>query len=310
MIAVTRKVKGNVLPGVAIATALMPPLCTAGYGIATGSWNYFFGAFYLYFINCVFIFFGTFIIVRMMRFKKVVFLDKVFEKKIRSLIYAMIAITVLPSSYLAYNMITKSIKQQRIEDFISREVQGLGFIIVEKKITEKDNNTKIEVSALGGDITKEMVSTLNLKLSNYKITDAEIELKQVGAANTDIVAIKTAIIQDLYKNNEEVIKNKDKKIALLEQELAAAKASVLPNVAIESELKVLLPGLENMILHKSALTDNKKILIAYLQLTTKIGKADEEKTKNWLRVRTQSDDVRLFHERIPKPVIQAAVKKI
>jgi len=67
IIATTRKEKTIVIPGVAIATALMPPLCTAGYGIATGSAHYFFGAFYLFFINCVFIAFSTLLVVASMR---------------------------------------------------------------------------------------------------------------------------------------------------------------------------------------------------------------------------------------------------
>lgn len=309
MIAVTRKVKGNVLPGVAIATALMPPLCTAGYGIATGSWQFFFGAFYLYFINCVFIFLGTFLVVRMMGFKKVVFVDKKLETKIRRYIFAMITITVVPSSYLAYNMITKSINQKRIDDFITGEVLTLGYVIVDKKITTTDDKTSIVVSTIGADITEEMNRTLNNKLSNYKIQDAEFTLKEVGGGNTDIVAIKTAIIQDLYKNNEEVIKDKDKKIALLEKELAATKAAVLPSDAIFSELKVLLPTMENMILTKTTLkNDTKKILLAYLQVTSKVSRGDEGKAKEWLKVRTASDEVKLFYERVPKPVFQAATK--
>ena len=56
VVALSTKEKGNVIPGVAIATALMPPLCTAGYGLASGNLIYFLGAFYLYFINSVFIY--------------------------------------------------------------------------------------------------------------------------------------------------------------------------------------------------------------------------------------------------------------
>ncbi len=309
MIAVTRKVKGNVLPGVAIATALMPPLCTAGYGIATGSWNYFFGAFYLYFINCVFIFLGTFIVVRMLRFKKVVFLDKVLELKIRRYIYAMITVTVLPSSYLAYDMITKSIKQQRIEDFLSREVLSLGFVVVEKKVIVKDNKTKIEVSSLGGDITNELLSSLNKKLEFYELADAELSLKQVGAARTDIVAIKTAIIQDLYKNNEEVIKDKDKKITLLEKELSTSRMSALPSEAIHSELKVILPSLIHMFIYRTVIPGSTdKLLVAYLQTNAKLSKVEEDRTREWLRVRTQSEVVKLFYEKVKRPLIQASLK--
>ncbi|MFW9613757.1 MAG: TIGR00341 family protein, partial [Macellibacteroides fermentans] len=82
IIASSTKSKGNVIPGVAIATALMPPLCTAGYGIATGNLYYFFGAFYLFFINTVFISVATYLVVRVLKYPKKVFLDKAREKTV------------------------------------------------------------------------------------------------------------------------------------------------------------------------------------------------------------------------------------
>ena len=68
MLAMSSKLKGNVIPGAAIATALMPPLCTAGYGLATWNGTYFFGALYLFLINTVFIAAATFVTTRFLRF--------------------------------------------------------------------------------------------------------------------------------------------------------------------------------------------------------------------------------------------------
>jgi uncharacterized hydrophobic protein (TIGR00271 family) len=82
IIAITRKDKGNAIPGVAIATALMPPLCTAGYGIASGNFLFFLGAFYLFFINSVFISLSTFLIVRFLKFPQINFVDLKLEKKL------------------------------------------------------------------------------------------------------------------------------------------------------------------------------------------------------------------------------------
>ena len=81
IIAITRKDKGNAIPGVAIATALMPPLCTAGYGIASGNFLFFLGSFYLFFINSVFISLSTFLIVRFLKFPQINFVDLKLEKK-------------------------------------------------------------------------------------------------------------------------------------------------------------------------------------------------------------------------------------
>lgn len=96
--ALSTKEKGNVIPGVAIATALMPPLCTAGYGLATGNLIYFLGAFYLYFINSVFISLATFLGVRVMHFQRKEFVDKNREKKVRKYIVLIAILTMCPLS--------------------------------------------------------------------------------------------------------------------------------------------------------------------------------------------------------------------
>lgn len=311
MIAASRKVKGNVLPGVAIATALMPPLCTAGYGIATGNWQYFFGAFYLYFINCVFIFLGTFLIVRMMHFQKKTFVDKKLEFKIRTYMYVMIAVTVLPSGYLAYNMINKTLSERSLNDFIAREVSGKGIAVIEKKIIDKDKFVEIEISTVGTNITTELNHDLNERLKLYKIKDVVITLKELGARNNDIVAIKSAIIEELYKNNEELIKDKDQKIALLEEQLMAVKQqSDIPQDAIKSELTVMLPMLKELILTKFRHpTENKSILLAYLGVTGTVSPKELPQIKEWLRVRTSSDDVKIMVEKMKSEVAEAKRKK-
>ena len=96
VVALSTKEKGNVIPGVAIATALMPPLCTAGYGLASGNLVYFLGAFYLYFINSVFISLATFIGVRVMHFQRKEFVDKAREKMVRKYIILIVVLTMCP----------------------------------------------------------------------------------------------------------------------------------------------------------------------------------------------------------------------
>ncbi len=104
VVALSTKEKGNVIPGVAIATALMPPLCTAGYGLATGNLIYFLGAFYLYFINSVFISLATFIGVRVMHFQRKEFVDKNREKKVRKYIVLIAVLTMCPAVYLTVGL--------------------------------------------------------------------------------------------------------------------------------------------------------------------------------------------------------------
>ncbi|MCB0814367.1 MAG: TIGR00341 family protein, partial [Flavobacteriales bacterium] len=107
IVAATRKEKTNVIPGVAIATALMPPLCTTGYGLATGQWAYFLGALYLFFINAVFISVSAFLLVRLLRFPRATFVDQVQERRVRWIVWIVVVITVIPSVWLAYTLVER-----------------------------------------------------------------------------------------------------------------------------------------------------------------------------------------------------------
>ena len=118
IVATTRKSISNVIPGVAIATALMPPLCTAGFGLATGNFSFFFGAFYLYFINSVFISLSSFIIVRFLKFQKKTLLDSSREKRVRRYILIVVTITIIPSIIMAYNIVTRSILKKRFSSLL------------------------------------------------------------------------------------------------------------------------------------------------------------------------------------------------
>src|SRR5690606_16768331 len=126
VIALTRVEKGNPIPGVAIATALMPPLCTAGYGLAIGNLPYFSGALYLYFINCFFICIATFLIVKYLKYPPVNSLQSKFEKQIRYGISGLILIMVLPSFYLAYLLFQEKKFNQKVDQFIAKEFSENG----------------------------------------------------------------------------------------------------------------------------------------------------------------------------------------
>ena len=119
VVALSTKEKGNVIPGVAIATALMPPLCTAGYGLATGNLIYFLGAFYLYFINSVFISLATFIGVRVMHFQRKEFVDKNREKKVRKYIVLIAVLTMCPAVYLTVGIIQDTFFESAANRFVN-----------------------------------------------------------------------------------------------------------------------------------------------------------------------------------------------
>ena len=173
-LALATKGKGNVIPGVAIATALMPPLCTAGYGLAMGKSTYFFGAFYLFFINTVFICLATFIGTRLLKFKQKQFLQTDQLQKVKRYIIAIVVITMLPATYITIQIITKSVQENNIRKFIKQEMSFNGTQI----LSHNTDNKNLNVVALGRIIPPTTIKKLKEELKNYQLEDYSLNVIQ------------------------------------------------------------------------------------------------------------------------------------
>ena len=110
----------TVIPGVAIATALIPPLCTAGFGLATGQFRFFFGAFYLFFINSVFIALATYAMVRFLKYEKKVFIDKGRERTVKRLMMVITLVTFIPSVVIGFHMVRVSVFEAVADKYVSQ----------------------------------------------------------------------------------------------------------------------------------------------------------------------------------------------
>jgi uncharacterized hydrophobic protein (TIGR00271 family) len=179
IIAIGSKHKGNVLPGVAIATALMPPLCTAGYGIATGQWSFFWGAIYLFIINSVYIALATYVFVRIVGFPQVHLKNISDEKRANRIIIFLTAITLIPSIYLGYVMILNNQFIRKSNHFIQQEINERGLFIIRKTISPQNREITLYLAGQQSDST--LIAQLNEKLSNYNLEEVKLEVKQQNA---------------------------------------------------------------------------------------------------------------------------------
>ena len=164
IVASSTKSKGNVIPGVAIATALMPPLCTAGFGLASGNLYYFFGAFYLYFINTVFISLATYVVVRLLKYPKKVFLDKQREKIVTRYVGIIVFFTIVPSLFLSYNLIRSSYFNERVRTFVTEELSFPNTQILSKVITDTSEKKEVKVVLIGQTVPDEMIANAKAKM--------------------------------------------------------------------------------------------------------------------------------------------------
>lgn len=185
IVASSTKLKGNVIPGVAIATALMPPLCTAGFGLASGNLSYFFGAFYLFTINSVFIAVATTLGVRLMHFSKKKFMDKEREKKVHRIVYSIIFLTMVPSVYITYNMVKTNIFETNASRFIKNEFNFPNTLVVDRYVKTENPERRIEVSLIGKEISEEVIVSLKEKMLHYGLHDVPLVIHQ-GFGKEDI----------------------------------------------------------------------------------------------------------------------------
>ena len=194
IVASSTKSKGNVIPGVAIATALMPPLCTAGFGLASGNLYYFFGAFYLYFINTVFISLATFVVVRLLKYPKKVFLDKQREKVVTRYVGVIVFFTIVPSLFLSYNLIRSSYFNDRVTNFVSEELAFPNTQILSKTVTNTSEKQEVKVVLIGENVPDPMIEIARSRLRKYGLKDVSLVVQQgFGQEATDINELKSKV---------------------------------------------------------------------------------------------------------------------
>ena len=301
IVALATKEKGNVIPGVAIATALMPPLCTAGFGLATGNLLYFLGAFYLYFINSVFISLATYIGVRVMHFQRKQFVDKVREKLVRKYINGIAIVTMCPAVYLTYNIVRETIYQSSANSFISSELQFPDSQVLSREISF--DKQEIKVVLIGKEISEDQLQAARHKLADYKLNNTKLVIFQGanGTGSMDIGNIKSMVMEDFYMNSEKRLASQQAALDSLNRILPDFTGSNLMNETMKQEIKVLFPTIKTISVSKSLLlnvdsTRMDTFTFAFVDCKKQLSKQEQEKMLEWLRARTGTSKLRLVVE--------------
>lgn len=300
VVALSTKEKGNVIPGVAIATALMPPLCTAGYGLASGNLIYFLGAFYLYFINSVFISLATFLGVRVMHFQRKEFVDKKREKTVRKYIILIVVLTMCPAVYLTFGIIKSTFYETAANHFINTELNFENTQVLDKKVSYE--HREIRVVLIGPEVPEASIALARSKMKQYKLEETKLVVLQ-GMNNDamDISSIRAMVMEDFYKNSEQRLQEQQKKISALEKNLEKYKSYDEMSRTIIPELKVLYPSVTAVSISHTLETtvDSLKtdtIALAVLKFTRHPSESEKRKITEWLQARVGAKKLRLITE--------------
>lgn len=304
IIAATRRTISNVIPGVAIATALMPPLCTAGYGLATGQMSFFIGALYLFFINSVFISVATYIMVRFLKFHKKEFIDPIKELRVKRTIAIIVIITIIPSIVIAYSIVQKVVMERNINNFIANELNFPDTEILTKKIQKDSNKIRVEILMFGNEVNHDLIEFAKSKLPKYGLKNIDLIVKYTSTNDSklDLSSLKTGIIEDLYRRNEEILKSKDQQIQFLEKQLSMYLSQQYPVENISKEAKVLFDDIKEFTISNSVVMDFSKnqldtVIICYAKLSKPMSYKDRIKFNDWLKERIENEKLKLIIER-------------
>ena len=308
IIAGSRKEKSNAIPGVAIATALMPPLCTAGFGLATQNWSYFFGAFYLFTINSVFISVSTFIVVRFLRYPQKDFIDPAREKRVRRWIAAFIIVITLPSLFIAFNLVRDSVFEREANQFIEENFNFPNAQVISKSIHTEGETKRIEVALFGEPITTNEKHQIETKLeANDRLRDSKLIIRQnavkedgLDMATLELMnqSMKSGIIEDLYKRNEEALKSREDVIAKLQREVVRLSSQILPVEDISNELKAEHSNVTEFTLMKNPIVNMDSmrldtVVFGYVKFSKRPKKEETDRLERWLKARTKADSLKL-----------------
>jgi len=289
IVAATRKEKSNVIPGVAIATALMPPLCTAGFGLASGNLYFFVGAIYLYFINSVFICVSTYLIVRFLKFHKKEFEDKAYGKRVSRYILFTVLVTAAPSVYLAYRIVDRSIFENNARLFIQHELNYEDTQVISRNYKYSRQVKEIDLLLLGAELSKFQLDTLQRKLSDYNLKDTRLVIRQgLNAKNElDMSQIKASILEAVYQNDSSVVNNRtsgsslDKTIPDIREELHA----LYPQLRSYSISNVEISRMDT--LRKDTIT----LMVA--SFGKSISDSEQRRLQFWLKNRIKADSLKV-----------------
>jgi uncharacterized hydrophobic protein (TIGR00271 family) len=300
IVATSSKERGNVIPGVAIATALMPPLCTAGYGLSIGNFYYFLGAFYLLFINTVFICLATYLMLRFLRFPYIHYPDPKKTKRIRAWMILIVLVTFIPSVVIAWFMISKNIYEYNAARFISKELTFPKNVIISKNIDYQHKT--IEVVYLGSSITPEMAKEANVKLPMFKLGGTKVTITNGFNDSTEALSsVGEGFGENLGSRNVELLALQNEVIQNLKSGLEKYNKATVDSLFMK-EAKALFPTLVKASIaytvSENAVTMKKdSIYLGYFTFTRVPSRIEVERLDNWLKARLNSNQIKLIVER-------------
>lgn len=296
MLAQTRRDRtGTVISGVAIATALMPPLCTAGFGIASGEPRFIFGALYLFLINAVFIAVASYLVVAFLKYEKAVSMDEAASKRMHRYVLAAVIIVIVPSIVMTFNIFRKTQFEANVDRYVTNVFQFNKTMLVDYSSCYRYDgvNSSVEVSLVGEPLSQNVIESVQAQLLAYGLENTTLEVRQADeASQLDLTKIQ--------KSYSEIIDEKNRTIQSLESRLAAVRVVDTIAVAdISREIPHVMAGVGSVSMAKHIAYDTKGVacdttVLVTVTPATANATVDTGRIQEWLRARLKNDKVVVY----------------
>lgn len=291
ILALSSKIKGNVLPGVAIATALMPPLCTAGYGLGTGQFYFFFGAMYLFVINAVFIALANLLIVRYLR---VPFSESVLEsdrKRTRYVVYLVMVLTILPSIYFGYKLVKEEQFKEQAEKFCTSVKQINDKFLLEHSI--EPENYRVTLVYGGDAMTPAEKHAILRRTAWFGLDSNAVVVEQGITLNKDLTS--NSVVDNLKSANMQL----EQRLKHVQNEKDSIAGFTDMGKQLVKELKILEPSVSTVIVSSGKTFGDTTIRtqaepLVVVGLTKRLARGKEEQMRKWLSERINNTAIRVF----------------
>ncbi len=298
MVAQTRTDRtSTVIPGVAIATALVPPLCTAGFGIATGQLRFFAGAFYLFFINSVFIALATYVMVRFLRYEKKSFLDTARERHVKHVMMVITLLTFLPSVFIGLRMVRVTLFEATAERYVTEVFDFPQTRVIEHVLHYRHGRepSSIELLLLGEPLDEATIDNARSQLDRFGLEGVRLTVRQ--ASQSDKVDVLS-----LQQSYTELLAEKNRRIEEMKAQLSRYRVTDVEVDDISREIVTILPDVAAVSLTKGVTFDSAgeprdTTLICVLTPRDSLKGLDCTMLEQWLRVRTRVEGVQIFVKR-------------
>ncbi|NLC50055.1 MAG: DUF389 domain-containing protein [Bacteroidales bacterium] len=297
IIAMSTKRKGNVIPGVAIATALMPPICTAGYGLATLQFNFFFGALYLFTINTVFIGVASLFVCQFLRFPIRTIIDSDRKKRINQYISLILTITIVPSVYFGYLLVQNERFSDRAQRFVNEISVTEGTYLLDNRLNATARSIDLIYSGYG--LSEESRRNIKTKALVHRIDTSKIVInsgtnmsivdqsKQRFESEKDVLAKQLNAVEFLLQSSE-------RKIDSLQ--LLPTKGNMIMKEIKPLYSQVLSCSYTESFIYSDSTQSAKVPIVILFAKKASLKKDDKEKIENWLKMRLQNKNVRTLFE--------------